>query len=256
MAAAQRFCLVSLVAALLVGCGGSATRSTRVSTPASLFPTSASGSGSAASPGATASPSGPVTPTPDENAGQFWSRRGVVPSPPPGFLDNNAALPLPAAGGSVPAARRYVQAALRELSGETYAVDHLRLDIVESGVLGPPGLSGDDRSVIQARNAGLTATTTSLTAVQAASVVALSAADARGLDAYVVVLRLAYGPFVGTYAGGASRTLPPTPPQTQALIGHLVANRLLGTYLYVTRAVDCASAAKGSVTAKACATLR
>lgn len=195
-------------------------------------------------------------PTPGENAGAFWARRQVTPSPPPGFLDDYAALPLPAVAGSVPGARGYVQAALRQLSGETYAIDHLRLDIVESGVLGPPGLSGDDTSVIQARNAGLSGTATALKAVQAASVLRLSAAEAKGLDAYAVVLRLAYGPFVGTYAGGASRTLPPAVPQTEALIGHLVANRLLGTYLYVTRAVDCASAVAGSVAAKVCATLR
>lgn len=185
----------------------------------------------------------------------FWSRRRVAPPPPATFLDAYSSIALPVPKGTVAGATSYERAALRQLSGETYALDHLRLDLVDSGVLGTSGLSGDDTSIIQARNAGLVGTTTTLESVLAASVVRLTGAQATGLDADVVVLKLQYGPLLGTFSDGTRKTLPASAPQTEALVGHLVDSPLLGMYFSVTTAVDCSTATPGSASAAACATL-
>ncbi len=194
----------------------------------------------------TATPSGPATPVAGETSATFWARRGVRPPPPAGFLDAYAGLKQPASP--------YVRAAVRELAGETYATDHLRLDLVDAGVLGTPGLSGDQASIAQAQAAGLSSTTTTLRSVLASAVVTVPSQDS-ALGTYVVALRLQYGPFVGHYADGTSRTLPATGPTSVALAGRLVTTPLLGTFLYVTSEVDCPSAAKGSVSATACSAL-
>jgi hypothetical protein len=241
----RRTALAAAGLLLVAGCGAAKTASVPF---ASVTPDTSS-----AAPLAT--PSGPITPTAGESAAAVWSRRGVTPAPPAGFLDAYAALPLPVAATNAPDAAAYVRAAVRELSGDTYATDHLRLDLVDSGVLGVTGLAGDDTSIIQAENAGLASTDTTLRAVLAAAVLKLSPAQAKDLDDYVVVLRLQYGPTVGTYTDGTSKTLPAGAPVSQAVAGHLVTSPLLGTYLYVTSATDCTSAVKGSASAQACALL-
>lgn len=149
-----------------------------------------------------------------------------------------------------------MRAAVRELAGDAYATDHLRGDLVAAGVLGSPGLSGDDRSIAAAQSPGLASSQTTLSAVPAASVVALTAAERKaGLDAVVVVIRLRYGAFTGTYTDGSARTLPAGVPVTDALVGHLVHARLLGDFFYVQSAYDCAATSTGGPVARACATL-
>jgi hypothetical protein len=170
----------------------------------------------------------------------------VTPAPPAGFLDSYASLPT----SSAP-----VRAALRSLSGEAYATDHLRLDLVASGVLGAVGLSGDATEIEQAKQLGLTSTSTTLVSLLGSAVVTVPSPQAKTLDTTVVVLKLQYGAFVGRYADGTSKSLPAGGPSSVALVGHLVTTSLLGTYLYLTSEVSCPSAVKGSESAIACARL-
>jgi hypothetical protein len=231
-----------LLLVLLLGCGAGGAAGHAASPTTS----SAAPSTSIAAPPPTVSPSGPATPRAGETAAAFWARRGVTPPPPAGFLDAYAGLPLPAS--------EYVRAAVRELSGETYATDHLRLDLVDSGVLGTVGLSGDQTSIEQARAAGLASTTTTIRSVLASRVVTVPTTDS-ALGTHVVALTLRYGPFVGHYADGTSKTLGAPAPLSIAVAGRLVTAPLLGTFLYVTSEVDCSSAVAGSVSATACTAL-
>lgn len=50
--------------------------------------------------------------------------------------------------------RRWIVADLRRGNGDAWAANHLRIDIVNAGVLGPPGLNGTDRSIERHRAAG------------------------------------------------------------------------------------------------------
>jgi hypothetical protein len=219
--------------------------------PASSVPSAASsGAPSAGASGGSSAPlalpSGPTTVAPGETLAAFWARLRVTPAPPADFLDAYAGIALPSTSP-------VVAAAVRGLAGRDWALDHLRLDLVDAGVLGAVGLSGADASVTEATSRGITSLSSSLSSVTAAKVVDVPAAQVSSLDTTIVVLRVSYGPTVGTYADGTSATAPPDPAKAIAIAGHLVTDRLLGTFLYETQTVDCASAVAGGPVAAACA---
>jgi hypothetical protein len=92
----------------------------------------------------------------DESAGdpwnRFWTARGVSPPPPRDFMEAvNEAPPeiLNLTGGAVDeeTVRRWVVGNLRRGRGDSWAARHMRLDIVNADVLGPPGLNGTDRGI-------------------------------------------------------------------------------------------------------------
>lgn len=225
------------------------------STPAASPPTPSPGT-TAPSP---AAPKGLPVPAAGEGWAAFWARRDVAPPPPTTLLDQYAALRLPAVKDETAKAVNagdYARAALRQLSGEQYALSHLRADLTAAGVLGAPGLSGDAGSISAATQTGLVAVTSALTGVQAAAVVALAPAVRKATgEPYLVLLRVSFGPVTGRYRDGSSKALPAGKPVTYALVGHLVRARLLGTFFFVQAAYDCSSAAKGGAIARACATV-
>jgi len=183
----------------------------------------------------------------------------VRPAPPTDLLDRYAGLPLPAVhdeSAKAVVALDYARAALRQLSGEQYALTQLRTDLVDAGVLGSAGLSGDGASIAMAKKAGLVAVSSVLNEVQAASVLALTPALRKATgQPYLVLLRVQFGAVTGRYLDGSTKLLPAGKPVTYALVGHVVRARLLGSFLFVQAAYDCASAAKGGPIAKACASL-
>jgi hypothetical protein len=77
----------------------------------------------------------------------FWRARGVSPAPPQDFLELPPGPPpriLNLTDGAITddTALRWSIAYLRRESGDAWAYRHMRLDIVNAGVLGPPGLNG------------------------------------------------------------------------------------------------------------------
>lgn len=83
---------------------------------------------------------------------EYWLAHGVVAVPPESFLQISGVLPpignfTYGAMKDDAAARRWVLADLRRNAGDSWAVSHLRMDIVNAGVLGPPGLSGDGAAI-------------------------------------------------------------------------------------------------------------
>ncbi len=176
------------------------------------------------------------------------------PAPPTDLLERYAGLPLPAVhDGSAKSvvAGDYARAALRQLSGEQYALTQLRTDLVDAGVLGSAGLSGDGASIAMAKKVGLVAVSSVLNEVQAASVLALTPALRKATgQPYLVLLRVRFGAVTGRYLDGSTKLLPAGKPVTYALVGHVVRARLLGSFLFVQAAYDCASAAKGGPIAK------
>jgi hypothetical protein len=85
-------------------------------------------------------------PKPDAAAWRsFWLSVNVEPAPPRDFLDTKFTGRVDnLTQGAIPdaTARQWVLADLRRSMGDLYASHNLRDDIVNAGVLGPPGLNG------------------------------------------------------------------------------------------------------------------
>jgi hypothetical protein len=76
---------------------------------------------------------------------EYWVAHGVNKPPPRNFLEakfNGTIQNLSNGKLSDTTARRWALADLRRGRGDLWAAEHLRLDIVNAGVLGPPGLNG------------------------------------------------------------------------------------------------------------------
>jgi hypothetical protein len=60
-------------------------------------------------------------------------------------------------GGALPdeTVRKWIVADARRGTGDAWAADHMRLDIVNAGVLGPPGLNGTELSIARDQAAGI-----------------------------------------------------------------------------------------------------
>jgi hypothetical protein len=91
----------------------------------------------------------------------FWRARGVDPAPPRDFIEIAQPHPeiLNLTNGAISdtVARQWAMADLKRGHGDRWATCHLRLDIVNSGVLGTPGLSGSDEGIEQERARGAVA---------------------------------------------------------------------------------------------------
>jgi hypothetical protein len=91
---------------------------------------------------------------------EFWRKHGVVPSPPEGFLGTPPAdlkvVNLTNGKLTDQAARRWARADWRRGRGDSWSVCHLRMDLVDAGVLGTPGLSGNSAFVVRERTTGTT----------------------------------------------------------------------------------------------------
>jgi hypothetical protein len=82
---------------------------------------------------------------------EFWLAHHVEPSPPKGFLGTppRDLQVLNLTNGAIDdaTARRWAGAAWRRGQGDRWAECNLRMDLINSGVLGPPGLNGTDQFV-------------------------------------------------------------------------------------------------------------
>jgi len=98
-------------------------------------------------------------PTPETPWALFWRSRGVTPAPPPDFLDpEQVQLPeidnLTDGAISDETATRWVKATMRRSAGDGWAYRHLRSDVANADVLGPPGLNGTETLIQRERAAG------------------------------------------------------------------------------------------------------
>jgi hypothetical protein len=151
---------------------------------------------------------------------QFWHAHSVDPPPPRDFMGSAPAvlnvLNLTNASISDATARRWVEADFRRGQGDLWAACHLRLDIVNAGVLGPPGLHGTDQFV----SAELAKGTVALSCapgftIEKMAVVAVSEEMKRkhagaGLTDFVIVTLFRSNGVVGTrtLADGRKESLP------------------------------------------------
>jgi hypothetical protein len=82
---------------------------------------------------------------------EFWLAHHVEPSPPKGFLGTppRDLKVLNLTNGAIDdaTARRWAQASWRRGQGDRWAECNLRMDVVNAGILGPPGLNGTDEFV-------------------------------------------------------------------------------------------------------------
>jgi hypothetical protein len=82
----------------------------------------------------------------------------VSPAPPKSFLDYDAepskVLNLTDGLLGDDVVRSWILADVRRGKGDAWAANHMRLDIVNAGVLGPPGLNGTDHSIETERAKG------------------------------------------------------------------------------------------------------
>jgi hypothetical protein len=90
---------------------------------------------------------------------EFWRARKVVPAPPQTVLDGDPSPPpeiLNLTNGHLgdEVVRKWAMAALRRGRGDGWAAHHLRLDVVNADVFGPPGLNGSDEAIASERAKG------------------------------------------------------------------------------------------------------
>lgn len=138
-------------------------------------------------------------PTGEDPWSTFWRSRGVSPAPPRDFLDSTPGrVPeiLNLTGGAISDenARGWVVADLRRGRGDGWAFRHLRLDMANADVFGPPGLNGTGRGILDRRSQGvieIRSTSRSELVAGAAIVVppsVKSSAPELGLTNFVIVL--------------------------------------------------------------------
>ena len=154
------------------------------------------GCGGHAAPPATATPAKAAADGPWE---AYWLSRGVTPAPPRQFMEWTEPLPemVNLTNGALDDAtvRKWIAADLRRGTADNWASCHLRLDITYANVFGPPGLSGTDRGIVQARLDGVIALDCApLGATEAVAVIAIPSAVQREISAgaltdFVIVTR-------------------------------------------------------------------
>ena len=180
------------------------------------------GSGCAASTRSATAPSMASSGANHRNAGdwdEFWRARSVSPAPPKTFLDYDAEPPeiLNLTHGLLgdDVVRSWILADVRRGKGDAWAANHLRVDIVSAGVLGPPGLNGTDHSISTERAKGTVEMACKAGMTVAAGVIAVPKETQRripwaALTDFVVVqvFRATGEPCTRRLSDGTTETLP------------------------------------------------
>jgi hypothetical protein len=156
------------------------------------------------------------------NAGdwdEFWRVRSVSPAPPKTFLDYEVEpaeiVNLTRGLLSDEVVRRWILADVRRGKADAWAANHLRGDIVNAGVLGPPGLNGTDRSIASERAKGTVEMTCKSGTTVAAGVVSVPKDMQRRISwaeltdfVVVQVFRATGEPCIRKLSDGTTETLP------------------------------------------------
>jgi hypothetical protein len=148
---------------------------------------------------------------------EFWRARSVSPPPPRSFLNDEwkpaRVLNLTHGALSDDVARKWILADLRRGTGDAWAANHLRLDIVNADVLGPPGLNGTDQLIVHERAAGAVEVRCRRGSVAAAGVISVPSetrSQIPELTEFVIVLvfRATGEPCTRVLSNGNTETLP------------------------------------------------
>lgn len=103
----------------------------------------------------------PAQPAMDARWDGFWRAHGVSPAPPPGFLESSEPLPeiVNLTDGALDdeTVRRWIVADLRRGRGDNWSLCHLRFDVANADVFGPPGLNGTTRAISEQVDKGVVA---------------------------------------------------------------------------------------------------
>ena len=159
----------------------------------------------------------PASPT-AESWESYWASKKIDPAPPKGFLDTSYSGRVDnLTGGRISdeTARKWVLASLRRGTGDQYAQHHLREDIANADIFGPPGLNGTGHAIQLLRKKGVEKVEApGMPDIVAAAVIAvpkeMQAEDPRtGLTDYVIVLvyRVKPGKVTLTYRDGRSEVI-------------------------------------------------
>jgi hypothetical protein len=202
---------------------------------------------------------------------EYWASHGVAPPPPRDFLEGRL---MPAVqnltGGRVSdeTAAQWVGGDLRRGQGDNWAVTHMRLDLINADVLGPPGLNGSSRFVETERDKGVVELRFPPTSkVVAAGVLAVSKDlqlkyPGAGLTDYVLVLvyRSSGGGPERIYANGHSEPMSDMRPPAGELrwqldTGDYRDNPVVGPLWYQQRGWSCRPG-DGTVTGALCALVK
>lgn len=150
---------------------------------------------------------------------RFWAARSVSPAPPPTFLEDGHeptdVLNLTHGRLSDDVVRRWISADIRRGRADAWAANHLRMDIVNAGVLGPPGLNGTDKSIEYERARGTIELTCAAGGTVAAGVIAVPTETQRRISwadltdfVVVQVFRRTGEPCVRKLSDGTTERLP------------------------------------------------
>jgi hypothetical protein len=151
---------------------------------------------------------------------EFWRAHHVDPPPPRNFMEAAPSkiqvLNLTSGAITDQTARSWAAADRRRGRGDAWAECHLRLDLVNAGILGPPGLSGTDQYVLMELNKGAVAFSCAPAYdIEKMAVVAVSKEmkqkhSSAGLTDFVIVIMSRANGVVGTrkFSDGREETLP------------------------------------------------
>ena len=178
----------------------------------------------------------------------FWHSAKVDPPPPPDFLVapsfHGKILNLTTGRLSDEVVRQWVEADLRRGNADRWTGDHLRRDIADAGIFGPPGLNGTSESIDADRAKGVVGVESKDYAeTVAVGVIWLSKEDQRsnaglGLTDYVIVhaRRMTGRARVRILRNGAREPIgnPPKPGELRWQIdtGHFFTHPVLGPLWY------------------------
>jgi hypothetical protein len=159
---------------------------------------------------------------------EFWRQHGVDSPPPPDFLEGKySGKILNLTGGKLSdaVARAWILADLRRSRGDDWATSHLRLDLANANVFGPPGLNGSGEGIEQLLARGAVRVDGhGGEEIVAAAVISVAdhlpannpADDSGEFGKFVIVLMYRPNPIDGVFADGHTERLRP-----QALPGEL-----------------------------------
>jgi hypothetical protein len=175
-------------------------------------------------------------------------------------VESRAPLILNLTNGILPddVVRILVMADLRSGRGATWAGDHLRLDIVNAGVFGPPGLNGTSNVIATERAKGALEVSCPAGTVLAAAVVAISKNTRRraawaGLTDFVIVQtsRASGEPCKRILVGGKTEAVPARRARAelswQLDTGELRDDPVVGPLWYQARGWSCKLGGTGAL---------
>ena len=197
----------------------------------------------------------------------YWFDHGVSPAPPRDFLASRSAPKihnLTEGKISDATAEKWVMADVRRTEGDSWSLNHLRLDLIDADVLGPPGLNGSAEAVQDERQKGVVELRfPKPSEIVAAGVLAISkpeqaAHSTLGLTDFVIVLVVRASGADGerVFADGRKEVIPAARPagalSRQLDTGYFREHKTIGPLWYQAGGWNCTER-DGTLSSQLCA---